>query len=166
MAEIEGNAPGERVDACEPFDVKNPACRDDPRMCLVVGSGMDCKCPSPPDVALPACRAVMPCPDPPDRRVRTCKRSFPPQPPGLQPMIGRVIAETEQGTDLVSTIGIGEDQGLTTTWRPVLLSGESDQPLAGGEIHVVRVNRHVTLGTVHVAKQVLEANTRVRFDPP
>ena len=53
--------------SCTDCDPKNPACRSDCRC-------GNCKCPSPPTLAVPACWAVMPCPDPPDLRVRACVR--------------------------------------------------------------------------------------------
>ncbi|MEZ4361619.1 MAG: hypothetical protein R3B48_15640 [Kofleriaceae bacterium] len=56
---------------CEPFDLRNPACRSDPRMCTL--GHANCKCPAPPSVDHPGCWAVMPCPTPPDPRVRACK---------------------------------------------------------------------------------------------
>ncbi|HEY4177872.1 MAG TPA: hypothetical protein VGM90_13590 [Kofleriaceae bacterium] len=174
MAEIEGNAPGQNT--CEPFDVKNPACRSDPRMCTI---GMaDCKCPAPPDVANPACWGTMPCPNPPDRRVRACRQFMPPCPDNDHPdprnphcpeprLTGRVLKSEQRGDrDLIITIGVGTEQGLSKNWKASLANGDTSDALPGGEITILRVERRMTVGVVHVDQPTLLANSRVRFDAP
>lgn len=155
--------------ACEPFDLRNPACRNDPRMCEL--GYADCRCPTPPDLALAACWATMPCPVPPDPRVRACRRQFPPCPdppddrnPNCPPavMLGRVIAVDGNR----ATIGIGTEQGITAAWPAMVLAGDSDEPLADGEIRILRVGRSVTIGEVKVSADTLRANGRVRFTRP
>src|ERR1041384_2252146 len=56
------------------FDPKNPACK---LICPATGAPPGwppCKdkCPTPPDVNIPACLATMPCPNPPNRAVKAC----------------------------------------------------------------------------------------------
>lgn len=160
---------------CEPFDVRNPACRNDPRMCL---NGMaDCKCPSPPVADNPACWAVMPCPDPPDRRVRACWPKWPSCPDKEHPdpdnpncplpvTLGRVIAYQATDTEGVITIGVGSTQGVSVRWKARLLRGESSDPLPNGEITILRVTDRVTVGTVRLRREVVQANSRVRLDAP
>lgn len=172
MADIEGNRPRP---ACEPFDVKNPACRDDPRMCTL--GHADCKCPSPPDVELPACWNVMPCPNPPDRRVRACKHFPPPCPDGSQPsaadgqcpttvVLGRVIRFEARDAELVISVSVGSNTGVTKNWSATLLRGDTDEPLSNGSIQLVRIDKAVSVGTVHVDADTLRRNNRVRFTVP
>jgi hypothetical protein len=131
-------------------------------------------------VNLKQCQDTMECPTPPDRRVRKCKPVFPackdprnPDPANpncdnvkLPPIIGRIIGNTVQGSDLIITIGAGTNSGVQKTWGAHVLRGDSDQPLAGGEVTVIRVDKGVTLGKVHLTTDQLVANSRVRLSAP
>jgi len=164
------------------FDPKNKACKD---ICPAQGAPPNwpaCKnvCPNPPDVNLKPCQDTMECPTPPDRRVRKCKPVFPackdprnPDPANpncdnvkLPPIIGRIIGNTVQGSDLIITIGAGTNSGVQKSWGAHVLRGDSDQPLAGGEVTVIRVDKGVTLGKVHLTTDQLVANSRVRLSAP
>jgi hypothetical protein len=139
-------------------------------------------CPSPPDVEIAACRDTMACPSPPDRRVRACHREFPICPPPgsppdpsapsdcqprpMPPVVGRILQVEPMGSDVVITIGVGSDQGITTHWRGTILRGDTDQPLAGGDVVLVRVSKRVSIAKVHATVDVVRANQRVQLREP
>jgi hypothetical protein len=47
-----------------------------------------------------------------------------------------------------------------------VLRGESEQPLAGGDVTVIRVDKGVTVGKVRLTTDQLAANARVRLSAP
>jgi len=170
---------------CDPaqFDQKNPACKN---VCPDFGAPPGwppCKdkCPATPDANIPACQASMPCPNPPDRRVRSCKKTdFPkcpsitspdPQNPNCDnikadPVTARVLKKEVQGADLVITIGAGTNAGIGKGWRATVLRGDTDAPLAGGEVTIIRVDKGATIGKVHLTADQLQANGNVKLSPP
>jgi hypothetical protein len=164
------------------FDAKIPDCKN---VCPKTGAPPGwpaCKdvCPSPPDINVAACLAIMDCPNPPDRRVRKCtKEKFPPckdlsnpDPANPRceeprpPVLGRIIGNVVQGSDVVITIGVGTNSGVGKGWTAQVLRGDSDSPLAGGEVTVIRVDKGVTLGKVHLTTDQISANARVRLRAP
>jgi hypothetical protein len=165
------------------FDAKNPACKT---ICPAAGAPPGwppCKdkCPNPPDVNVPACLATMPCPSPPDRRVKACvPAKFPkcPDPKNpdqnnpncdnikVPPVTNRIIAKTIQGSEVIITIGAGSTAGVAPNWGGTVLRGESDQPLTGGDIKIVRVDKAVTVGKVRLTPDQLLTNPRVRLSAP
>jgi hypothetical protein len=164
------------------FDQKNPACKS---VCPAQGAppgwpACKDKCPNPPDVNVAACLATMECPNPPDRRVKKCKPVFPPckdprnpDPANpncdnakVPPVIGRIIANNVQGSDVIITIGAGANSGVQKTWGAHVLRGDTNQPLAGGEVTVIRVDKGVTVGKVHLTTDQLSTNSRVELRAP
>jgi hypothetical protein len=165
------------------FDAKNPACK---AVCPQTGAppgwpACKDKCPTPADVNLPACQAIMDCPSPPDRRVKKCVApKFPkcpdpknPDPANpncdnikVPPVIARIIGNNVSGSDVIITIGAGTNSGVQKNWGATVLRGDSDQPLAGGEVTVIRVDKGVTVGKVHLTTDQLTANSRVRLAAP
>jgi len=143
-----------------------PACKD--------------KCPNPPDINVAACLGIMDCPNPPDRRVKKCKPVFPkcpdpahPDPANpncdgikMPPVVGRIIQNNVSGGDVIITIGAGTNSGVQKTWGASVLRGDSDQPLAGGEVTVIRVDKSVTVGKVHLTTDQIASNPRVRLSAP
>jgi len=173
-------------DGVNPFDPKNPECKN---VCPAAGAPPNwppCKdkCPTPANVELPACQAIMDCPNPADRRVKKCiadkvhkwpkcpdARNPDPNNPNcddikIPPVIGRIIGSSIQGSEVIVTIGAGSNSGIAPNWTAHVLSGASDQPLAGGEVKVVRVDKAVTVGKVHLTADQLLANPRVRLAAP
>lgn len=170
---------------CDPaqFDPKNPACKF---VCPEFGAPPGwppCKdkCPTPPSADLPSCQASMPCPNPPDRRVRACKPSlFPkcqdinnpdPQNPNCDnakapPVTTRVMKNEVQGGDLIITIGAGSNSGVKKGWTAIMLRGESDSPLPGGDITIVRIDKGSTIGKVQLTADQVKVNYRVKLSPP
>jgi hypothetical protein len=164
------------------FDQKNPECKN---ICPATGAPPGwppCrdKCPDPPDVNNKACWDKMPCPTPPNRNVRSCKPVFPkcpdprnpdPQNPNcdnvkIPPVIGRIINSSIQNGSVIVTIGAGTNSGIAPNWKATVLRGDSDQPLAGGDIEVGRVDKAVTIGKVHLTTDQLLTNSRVRLSAP
>lgn len=168
---------------CDPFDAKNPSCKN---VCPDVGAPpgwppCNGKCPNPPNPELQACKDVMPCPNPPNRDIRACtKAKFPkcpdpkaPDPANpncdgikVPPVVGRIVGNTVSGSDLIITVGVGTKNGVAPDWRGVVLRGDSDQPLPGGEVTVIRVDKAVTVGKVHLTTDQLSTNSRVRLSAP
>ncbi|HEY4059161.1 MAG TPA: hypothetical protein VGM39_21240 [Kofleriaceae bacterium] len=169
---------------CDPtqFDQKNPACKN---VCPDFGAPPGwppCKdkCPATPDVNIPACQLTMPCPNPPDRRVRACKKSqWPkcnlqapdPQNPNCDdakadPVVARILKQETQGGDLVVTIGAGTGAGVKKDWKATVLRGDTDSPLSGGDVQIVRVDAKATIGKVHLTADQVKQNDRVKLAPP
>ena len=169
---------------CDPaaFDQKNPACKV---VCPDFGAppgwpACKDKCPSTPDANIPSCQASMPCPNPPDRRVRACKKTdFPkcpsitnpdPQNPNCDgikadPVTARVLKQEDSGSDLIITIAAGSNAGIAKTWRAQVMRGDTDAPLAGGDVTIIRVDKGATIGKVHLTADQLGTN-RVKLSPP
>jgi hypothetical protein len=160
--EVDPRAPAaEAAGECKVYDARNPACK---ASCPNTGSAMDgdaCQhCPSPPDPALVACQRTMPCPDPPDRRVRAC---LPHRKVIADSVIGRVIAIAAAADGVILTVGVGTDQGVDHHWSGTVLAGDTDTPLAGGELVLIRIDKHITVGKVHLTADQLESNNHVRL---
>jgi len=171
--------------ACDPFafDMKIPACKS---VCPETGAppgwpACKDKCPNPPDINNPVCQASMDCPTPPDRRVKKCVPSkFPkcpdPKAPDqnnpncdnikVPPVIGRIIGNSVSGSDLIITIGQGSNAGVTKSWSAVVLRGDTEEPLRGGDVQVVRVEKSLTVGKVRLTTDQLSTNSRVRLSAP
>ena len=164
------------------FDPKNPACK---LICPKAGAPPGwppCKdvCPTPPDINVPSCQATMPCPNPPDRRVKSCKKTqwpkcdlknMDPQNPNCDdakadPVTTRVLKYEVQGSDTILTIGAGTNQGLSKSWKATVLRGDSDSPMSGGDITIIRVDKAATVGKVRLTTDQVKANDRVKFTPP
>ena len=165
------------------FDVKNPACRS---VCPTQNAppgwpACTGKCPAPPDVNNSACWATMPCPTPPDRRIKACPKSkWPkcldinnpdPQNPNCDdavaaPVTGMVIKTEVQGTDTLITIAAGSDQGISQTWTGHVLRGQTDAPLDGGDVKVIRVGKRETVAKVHLTTDTISNNNRVKLTAP
>jgi hypothetical protein len=171
--------------ACDEFqfDIKNPACKS---VCPQTGAPPNwppCagKCPTPPDINIPACLATMPCPNPPVREVRACKPSAWPKcdiknPDSknpncdnatADPVKGRVLKADVQGSDVIITIGIGSDQGVGKSgWRGTMLRGDSESPLSGGDITIIKVDKRQTIGKVRLTTDQVNQNPWVKLSPP
>lgn len=163
------------------FDPKKPECRT---FCPAVNPPRGwpaCKgiCPDPPDPTNEACWDKV-CPNPPTKRAKACKLSdFKPCDPSApdpdnprcdikpEPKNARIIANQVQGSDVLITIAIGsESQGFSDKWGCRVVQGNSTNPLSGGEVKLIRVDKKATLGRVHLTLDQLEANSNVRCTPP
>jgi len=162
------------------FDIKNPACRS---VCPPTGAPVGwpaCagKCPTPPDPQNPACWDKV-CPNPPTSRAKACKlKDFPacdkasPDPENpkcslkANPITGRVLKADVQGSDTIITIGAGSDQGVDKGWVGKVLRKDSENPLDGGDVTVIRVGKRETIGRVRLTTDVINQNPRVKLSPP
>nr|HEX4317400.1 hypothetical protein [Kofleriaceae bacterium] len=145
------------------YDAKNPDCKD--------------VCPTPADAANAACQGTMACPSPPDRRVRACAASaWPPcdlarrdpQNPNCDhaSVLARIVRVERRDADTYVTLGAGKAQGVTAHWTGAVLRADTDNPLAGGAIALVRVDDKVSVGRVKLTTDQLKDNDRVRLAPP
>lgn len=166
------------------FDPKNPACRT---VCPAAGApagwpACKGKCTEPPDPANEACWDKV-CPNPMTKRSKACmrpgmKEKFPPcdranpDPENWKcdlkdpPVIGRVIGNQVSGNEVNITIAVGTDQNVKDGWKAHVLRGDSDSPLDGGEVRVIRVGKRETLGKVKLTTDQIQANPRVKLSPP
>ena len=166
------------------FDKNIPACKF---VCPAFGAppgwpACKGKCPDPPDVNNPACHATMPCPKPPDRRVRACLRPgvFPkcadinnpdPENPNCDnakadPVKARVIGNSVQGNATIITISAGKKQGVKLDWRGTVLRGDSDSPMVGGDVKIIRVDETRTIGRTKLTTDQISSNPYVKLSPP
>jgi hypothetical protein len=140
-------------------------------------------CPSPPDPNNKDCWDQI-CPNPPVREARACMREplkhWPkcPDPNNpdadnpncdhatVGPQSSRVVSVSVQGSDTLITIPIGSEKGVATSWKGMLLRGDSTDPLPDGEIEIVRVAAKQTLGKVHLTPDQVNRNLRVKLTPP
>jgi hypothetical protein len=162
------------------FDPKNPACRT---VCPSTGPppgwpACKGKCPDPPDPQNQACWDKV-CPNPPTIRAKACKlKDFPPcdkanpDPENMKcnvkadPIVGRVIKNEVQGSDVVITIAVGSDQGVGKGWTGRVLRGDSDSPVDGGDVQVIRVGKRETIGKVRLTVDQIAQNPKVKLSPP
>ena len=162
------------------FDIKNPACRS---VCPPTGAPVGwpaCagKCPTPPDAQNPACWDKV-CPNPPTSRAKACKmKDFPPCDKSApdpdnpkcsikaSPITGRVLKADVQGNDTIITIGAGSDQGVDKGWVGRVMRGDSETPLEGGDVTVIRVGKRETIGRVRLTTDLINQNPRVKLSPP
>jgi len=174
----------EVVEPCDDsnFDPKKAECKN---YCPTAGAPAGWKacanvCPDPPDATKPACWDKV-CPNPPTIKAKACKISdFKPCDPTAPdpdnprcnvkaaPVIGRIIENKLQGSDVLITIAVGSDPPnlVTKAWHGTVLQGTSETPLPGGQVTVVRVDETATLGKVHLTLDQLESNSRVKLSPP
>ncbi|HET9627102.1 MAG TPA: hypothetical protein VFP84_37340 [Kofleriaceae bacterium] len=165
------------------FDPKKQECKS---VCPKFGAPQGwpgCKdvCPTPPDINVQACWASMDCPNPPDRRVRKCSPAAKfwkpcdygnPDPNNPRcdekrpPVFGRIIGNNLQGSDVIITIGIGSEAGVGKDWVGKVMRGDSEQPLSGGDVQIIRVDKKVTVGKVHLTTDQLSSNSKVRLQQP
>jgi hypothetical protein len=86
-------------------------------------------------------------------------------PVATAPLIRRIIAVSLQGSTTVITIAAGSNDGVRKTWKACLVRGDSDEPLPGGEVEVIRVDKAVTIGKIHSTPDHLAGNRRVLLTP-
>ncbi|MGE0400319.1 MAG: hypothetical protein AB7T06_26630 [Kofleriaceae bacterium] len=170
---------------CDPmaFDPKNLSCQS---VCPDIGAppgwpACKDKCPAgAPDVNNPACQKSMPCPNPPDRRVASCKKSMWPKcnlaaPDPMNPncddakadpITARVLKQETQGSDIIITIGAGSSSGIAKGWTARVLRGDSGEPLSGGDVTIIRIDKQATVGRVRLTADQIKQNDKVKLSPP
>ncbi|MBA3456733.1 MAG: hypothetical protein H0T42_26825 [Deltaproteobacteria bacterium] len=78
----------------------------------------------------------------------------------------RVMKNEVQGGDLIITIGAGSNSGVKKGWTATMLRGESDTPLPGGDVTIVRIDKGYTIGKVQLTADQVKVNYRVKLSPP
>ena len=81
-------------------------------------------------------------------------------------MVSRIIAAASQPPSTIITIGAGSNSGVAHNWTVTVLRGDTDEPLPGAEVTVVRVDKGVMVGRTQLTVDQLQANPRVRLSPP
>jgi len=82
------------------------------------------------------------------------------------PVTTRVLKYLVQGSDTIITIGAGTNQGIAKGWKATILRGDSDSPMSGGDITLIRIDKAATIGKVRLTTDQVRANDRVKFTPP
>ena len=72
---------------------------------------------------------------------------------------------TAEGNALL-TVAVGSDNNVAKGWHGKVLRGDSDTPLDGGDVTVIRVGKRETIGKVHLTTDQVGANPRVKLSPP
>jgi hypothetical protein len=80
-------------------------------------------------------------------------------------LVRRIIAVSLQGSTTLITIAAGSNDGVQKNWKVCLLRGDTDEPLPGGEVEVIRVDKAVTIGKIHSTPDGLAGNRRVLLTP-
>ncbi len=169
---------------CDHFDSRNPACATQcPDDAPAAWHGCQNTCRMP-DVTNPACWKTMACPTPPDRRVDDCmadptkhwsacadfKHPDPNNPLCAatyeKPVDARILRMDVQGSYVLITLDVGSDSSIDSGWTGHLLRGESDNPLDGGDLTIVRVDKRRAVAKVHLTTDFITANPHVRLVPP
>jgi hypothetical protein len=119
----------------------------------------------------------VPCPTPPDPAVLACRhygepswqdvvpRTRPPVSDLPAPVTTRIVRAQAIGSWVVITIGAGKQQGVTSNWKATVLHGDTDLPLDGGEIELVRIEKSFAVGKSHLTVEQLADHPRVRLTP-
>ena len=166
------------------FDPKKPECRIFCPSANAPPGWPPCasKCPDPPDPQKQACWDKV-CPAPPTTASKMCmsnpKKYFPPCPTpttidpdnpncpkNAPPIATRVVDVSVQGSEVLVTLPVGSDRGVTTDWHGTLLRGETSDPVDGGDITIVRVAAKQTLGKVRLTADQVNRNLKVKLTPP
>jgi hypothetical protein len=142
---------------CDAFDDANPSCRDtclpgapdDWPGCVIardklIAQGYTC--------ATPSVRSCAPPPPPP--RCVNCP-----------PVTARIVGTQIAGATIRIIIGAGSDHGVTRTWKADIVDRPSGTPVAGGNVAIVRIDRAVTVGTVTLTIQQVQATPYVFLQP-
>jgi hypothetical protein len=134
-----------------------------------------------PDANNPACVHTMTCVAA-DTRVDDCMRhqdkwwkacdyanvdSSNPRCAGPAPSVSaHILKVDEEGDDVVITISAGSTSHIGGDWKVTVLSGSSDNPLAGGTAKVLRVDKLQSKARLHLKREQIDKNQNVRLSPP
>jgi len=103
-----------------------------------------------------------------------CQAPVTPPPPVVEPVVvvktpdpvlARVLRVDITPAGLEVTVGAGSEQGVSKTWRPSVLRGETSSPLAGGGGTIIKVNKRTTVIRVSLTSDVVNANPNIRLAP-
>jgi len=86
-------------------------------------------------------------------------------PVATAPLICRIINVSFQGSTTIITVAAGSNDGVQKNWKACLVRGDSDEPVPGGEVEVIRVDKAVTIGKIHLTPDGLKGNRRVLLTP-
>jgi hypothetical protein len=78
-------------------------------------------------------------------------------------VFAQIIGIVHYNSQLIVTISAGSRAGVTRDWTAHLLRRGSDDPLPGGEIQIVRVEKTLSIGKVRLAEDEILDNQRVKL---
>ena len=82
-----------------------------------------------------------------------------------RPTEGRIVRAEIQGDKVAVTVALGSDQGVTKTWKVVVVDGHG-VAIAGGVGDIVRVDRRATVIVVRLSLDQVNSSGRVRLSAP
>ena len=137
---------------CEVFDPRDPTCGD---VCPPGGKG------APPNWPQCIAEGVFQAPAPP------VVVTPPPVvvPPPAKPIKARVIKVDVTGDSVIITLSAGSDMGVDKSWTGQVLRGDTPNPLAGGKITIIRVDKQRTIAKVPLTTDIVTANPLVLLEP-
>jgi hypothetical protein len=84
----------------------------------------------------------------------------------VPPVTARIIGNNVRGNEVLITIAAGMNAGVGKDWRGTVLRADTNEPLAGGEVTILRIDKAVTVGSVRLTADQLADNARVRLSAP
>ena len=82
-----------------------------------------------------------------------------------KPVDKRILGVNLVADDAQITLGIGTDV-LDATWSAQVVSSDTNKPMPGGTVRIIRVGKTQTLASVKLTTDTLNRNPMVRFSPP
>jgi hypothetical protein len=143
---------------CVIHDPLNPLCKN---MCAqgAPPTWSGCIAPPPPctvhDAANPNCASK-------------CALNAPPNhPPCMKAMVKRLQTVAQVGTEVEVTVSVGAKQGIDSSWRVRLLSGDSKNPLPNGTGRISSVDEtKIKVRFSGITTDIATQNPRVELLPP
>jgi hypothetical protein len=136
---------------CETFDVKDPDCKN---VCPPSGAPAKWDACGTGTTATTTTTVTTP-PVPPT-----------PPPPPPKPIMARVLKVDVNDNNVFITISAGSDMGVDKeTWTGQVMRGSSNQPLPGGKITLVRVDKQRSIARVGLTQDIVNANQTIKLAP-
>jgi hypothetical protein len=88
-----------------------------------------------------------------------------PPPPPPKPVLSRAIKVDIVNDAVFVTIGAGSESGIEKSWSGTLLRGDTKNPLTGGKIQIIRVDKTRTIAKVTVTTDIVSANPVILLQP-
>jgi len=136
---------------CETFDAKDPDCRD---VCPPNGAPPNWK---------PCILSGQQQPPPPP--VTVAPPPTTPTAPPAKPILTRVIKVDVSGDNVIVTLAAGSEMGVDKNWQGKVMRGDTKQPLVGGKITIIRVDKQRTIAKVPLTTDIVTANPLVLLEP-
>jgi hypothetical protein len=89
----------------------------------------------------------------------------PPPPPAPKPIKARVIKVDVSGDTVIITLSAGSDMGVDKNWTGQVMRGDTLNPLVGGKITIIRVDKQRTIAKVPLTTDLVTSNPIVIMQP-